>query len=34
VISTTDEARSLTEEYKQRFRGIQPLIDKHEAPQR
>jgi general secretion pathway protein D len=27
VISSSDEARGLTEEYKQRFRGIQPLID-------
>lgn len=34
VISTSDEARSLTDEYKQRFRGIQPLIDTHEAPKR
>jgi general secretion pathway protein D len=34
VISSSDEARSLTEEYKQNFRGIQPLIDKHGAPQR
>ena len=32
VISNSDEARSLTDEYQQRFRGIQPLIDKHAEP--
>jgi general secretion pathway protein D len=31
VISTANEARSLTEEYKSRFRGIEPILKKAEA---
>jgi general secretion pathway protein D len=32
VISTATEARGLTDEYKARFRGVQPLLDRNNKP--
>jgi general secretion pathway protein D len=32
VISTTTEARSMTDEYKTRFRGLQPLLERNSKP--
>jgi general secretion pathway protein D len=32
VISTAEEAHSMTDEYKARFRGVQPLLDRNNKP--